>query len=271
MWWVVSVLLVAVLAISLSMSVPLGQRRLQAILRIVQISMAVLLTSIFIVLFGWSGTLLVLITLVAVMAVSHVRPIHFVSTAVYKKFVLASMPWIARQNWLDHFSERTPIGKKIGLETYDELRSVIDNAPFLRHDESSMLDALLVSRDMTARDCMIPIDAIKTISSGEVVGPLLLDELHRSRQTIFVVVDKADKIVGTVHLSHLIEMTHVSSNIKHVMQPNVLRVHPNVPLRQLIDTMVTQNTWLVIVNDGDDIGTITLEALTSTLLGKTNK
>ena len=271
MWWVVCVLLVSILTISLSMAVPLGQRRLQAILRIVQIFTSVLLTGVFIVLFGWWGMLFVLITLVAFMAASHLRPIHFVSTLVYKKYVLASLPWVARHRWLDYFSENTPIGKKIGLETYDELRSVIDNAPFLRHAESKMLDALLESRDMTARDCMIPIDAIKTISSSEVIGPLLLDELHRSHQTIFVVVDKADKIVGTVHLSHLIEMTHVSSNIKHVMQPGVLRVQPNVPLRQLIDTMIIQNTWLCIVNDGDDIGTITLEAVTRTLLGKTNK
>lgn len=269
-WWVVSVLLLCAWAISHALPIPLGQRRVQAIVRFIQTVIAMSVAVLFVLRYSWVGGAIAVAALVAVMVIGRMSFVHAIARSLYTLIVPKAMPWIARQQWLDYVSERTSIGKKMALESYDELESVINNAPFLRPAEAHMLLTTISSRDVTALDCMTPLESIATVSSTDVIGPLLLDELHHTKQTDFAVVDD-QKIIGTVQLDSLIEMSHVSSSIKEVMQHNVLRVGPTTRLKELVDMMISQHAWLCVVHDGRDIGTISLSQITSSLLGKPPK
>jgi Mg2+/Co2+ transporter CorC len=221
--------------------------------------------------YAWLGGGMAVVALIVSMALSRLRIFRSIGRSVYTSSVSNLLPWTAKQQWLDYFSEHIAVGKKIGLETYDELVSVIDNAPFLRHTEVHQLKATITSRDDTARDHMLPLSDVATISSTDVIGPLLLDELHKTHQKDFLVVDDKGTIIGTAQLKNLIEMSRVSSNVGDVMQPHVLRVHPGVKLRELFDTMVTHKAWLAVIRDGEDIGVVSLGEITTTLLGKLPK
>lgn len=267
-WWAACTLLVCILVLSQAMMVPLGQRRLQAIVRFMQIVIVVLLCGIGSWQLGiWQTILLVPLMVLASLAVSHSRPVQMFAGRLYTSYIPKCQPWIARQKWLDIFSERVAIGKKIGLETYDELASVIDNAPFLRHNETKMLQHVLSSRDETVKDHMIPMDTVKKISSSDIIGPLLLDELHKSGHALFAVVDNSGAIVGSVTLDRLVESSHVSPNIKDVMQSDVLRIDPSLSLRQTITTMIKANVMIAIVREGEDIGIVLLKDAIDALLG----
>ena len=270
-WWVVSVLLLCAWAIIQSMPVPLGQRRVLAILRFVQTVVAVAFTILWFSLYSWTGAALSIVALAAALALSRFRYIHSIAQWFYNSYISKLLPWAARHSWLDYFSERTAVGKKIGLETYDELVSVVDNAPFLRKDEAKILKAVIATRDDTAKNHMVPLSSIPTIHKSDIVGPLLLDELHKTNQSDFAVIDDSGSIVGTAQLKHLIEMSRVSSVVGDVMQPHVYRVRPGILLHELVAAMVAHNAWLAIVNDGEDLGVVSLDAILEALLGKPQK
>lgn len=267
-WWVVLVLILMAWAVFQSVLVPFGQRRMQAVVRFLQFFTAILVTLLLVQQFEWLGGLFAVVALIFVMAIARLHIIHAASRGLHESYLTRLLPWISQQQWLDYFTEQVSVGKRIGLETYEELLSVIDNAHFLRSHEQRTIRSVVETRDKTLRDYMTPILSVPKINATDVIGPLLLDELHRSKQTDFAVVDDDGVITGTAQLQELIEMSHVSSSVRAVMHPNVLRMKPNVAISDAVNKMMSNHAWLCVIHDEDDIGVVTLEQLSNTLLGK---
>lgn len=268
-WWAAFAFVLCLLAIGLSVVVPLGQRRIYVGVRLSNMLLIIVLTSLTVSQYGvWVGVLLGTAASVLALFVSQRSYVRHLGSGLYRKHFLQLRTLLAGQKWLDYMGQRGPVGAHIGLESHEELISTIEGARFLDDSERTLLTAAIASHDKRAHEIMRPLDDSVSISSKEIIGPLLLDELHRSKQDIFPITNLEGNIIGAVHISSLIDMSSLSSKISDVAQSSIVRVGPNQRVRTIIETMFEEHVMLCVVHDKQDTGIISMADAVHALLGK---
>lgn len=269
LWWGAVVFICSLLVVSNAISIPLGQRRLQALQRMIQllcaVVLALLISAHYGLFFAIVGTLCV--TAVA-LAISQLGVFQRLGNDLYQKHVRRLVPAIARSHWLDYISEQKSVGRQIGLATHDELASVIHSADFLRAHERTMLEAVLRAPDVKASDVMHTITNTVVVSETDVIGPLLLDELHRSGQQVFPVVNEQGSVKGIVYLSSLIELSAISTTVKQALTSSLVYVDADDSISITIERLIKARAWAAIVRNKEPVGIIVLEDALHALLGK---
>lgn len=268
-WWAAFVFILCLLTITFSVVVPLGQRRIYSVVRMTTVVLLILVASMAVHQYGvWGGIALSIVTCLISLYLSQRAYVRRLSSRVYEAYSVKLRHGLARQKWLDYMGQRGPVGAHIGLASYDELISTIEGAQFLGGAERTLLTAVIASFDKRAHEIMKPIDDSVSISSKEFIGPLLLDELHRSKQDIFPVTNPEGTIIGAVHISSLIDMSSLSSKIADVAQSSIVRVGPKQHVRTIIETMFEEHVMLCVVHDEKDMGIISMADAVHALLGK---
>jgi CBS domain containing-hemolysin-like protein len=119
---------------------------------------------------------------------------------------------------------------------------------------------------------MVPRDKIVTIEKGEFLGPLVLDDLHKTGfKRLSVISDDADHIIGILNLRGLLELdVKRSVTAEKAMEPKVFYVHENQKLDRAMATFLKTHTNLLIVvnKERKTVGLLTFEDLMSSLLGR---
>ncbi len=113
-----------------------------------------------------------------------------------------------------------------------------------------------------------PLKASTTLLENDLIGPKLLDELHRSRQTAFIVLKhKNSKEVAGVLSKNAVEL-HSEGRVKDFMNPEVEYIDRNLPIEDALIRFAHIDGQLIIVNDaeGELVGSITLKDALAALL-----
>jgi len=185
---------------------------------------------------------------------------------------------------LDTF-ERVPLlGSLLRIETYTPHDLKLESLEHLRHLVESPGRVLSPDQQMIIKHgldwhttpvgaVMTPVDDIIRIKRTELLGPLVLDDLHRSGHDRFPVVGKnIDDIVGVLDITQMLDVTGSkrSETVEKVMSYHVLRIESDEPLPAALDMLERSHLHLLLVvdPDGKTVGMVTLADITSSLLGK---
>lgn len=122
---------------------------------------------------------------------------------------------------------------------------------------------------------MTPRRAVHFVSEDEVLGPLLLDELHKTGFSRFPVVRGSGKtnmpqVVGTLYLKDIIEVGQENKGkVKDHMKKGAYFINESCDLHQALDAILThQHHQLVVVNNFEEmVGVITLEDVLEQIIG----
>ncbi len=152
-----------------------------------------------------------------------------------------------------------------------ELAHIITQAGFLSVTEQRHMQAALQLEEMTAGAVMSPLKSRPTVSQHDLVGPLLLHELHETGQTIFPVTERADStiIVGILSITHLLTLEDKTSRkVKQVMDSQFPRLTRQTSLLDCLAALLQEQQSVAVVYDEDmACGLVTLEACWQTILG----
>lgn len=122
--------------------------------------------------------------------------------------------------------------------------------------------------DHVVGDALVPRKKIKSVLASDTVGPILIDELHKSHQAYAVVREKKKgPIVGSIRIDHLgIES---QGKVSDVMDKKVYYLHDKDSLSEALHAFFVTNhpIFMVIDNFEDYIGVITIEDILRRLLG----
>ncbi|HEY5549724.1 MAG TPA: CBS domain-containing protein [Candidatus Saccharimonadales bacterium] len=148
----------------------------------------------------------------------------------------------------------------------------------ISEEELKTARGALSLNDKTVSDIMLPRRKIKWVAAGEAIGPMLMDELHQSRQTRFPVVKEVTKasnpeIVGTLYLKDLLDQLEDKGRISGIMHPGVGYINESQNLRSALDGFLKSGQLLlVVVNNFEEVvGAVTLEdVLQQILVDKVN-
>jgi len=116
-------------------------------------------------------------------------------------------------------------------------------------------------------DFMLPMADAHIVKEKETVGPILIDELHKSGYLIFPVCDRDSEIVATVRLSDLVDLSEESRAIADVASSDLqyLDEEDNV-MRAFESFLQTGATMFIVKADSKNTGVLYLENLVSQLL-----
>lgn len=157
----------------------------------------------------------------------------------------------------------------------DELRHLVDaSTHILSKDERTRIASGLDFDTKTVEQIMTPRSVIETIRQGEILGPLVLDDLHKTGHSRFPVIGQdIDHIVGILHLRDVLTL---DTNRKHTAKAETAmdkRVHyirqdHELP-RVLAAFLSTHHHMFIVINEfRETVGIITLEDTLEALIGR---
>ena len=128
--------------------------------------------------------------------------------------------------------------------------------------------------DKSVSSIMTPRRAIKFVQANDSVGPILVDELHKTGFSRFPVVKDSAKaaspqVVGTLYLNNLIGYDG-SGKVKDLMKHDVYFINEDSSLRQALSAFLkTHHHLLIAVNSFEEmVGVLSLEDVLEQILGK---
>jgi len=129
--------------------------------------------------------------------------------------------------------------------------------------------------DKTVRSVMTPRRKLRLVSAGETVGPMLMDELHKTGHSRFPVVkdstakDANPQIVGTLYLKDIIGYQG-GGKVKELARKDVYYINEDATLRQALAAFLkTHHHLLITVNSFEEIvGVLSMEDVFEQIIGQ---
>lgn len=168
-----------------------------------------------------------------------------------------------------------PLTVHTGLYDTQDLIELIDNQQVQadnRIDQTGLNIAkqALTFGDQLVRDHLMPKRVVKAVKLDEAIGPLLMDDLHKSGHSRFPVYEgKADNIVGVLFMKDLVG-TKSGGHVKDIMRPGAFYVHEEQNLYDALQAILkTRHHLFVVVNSFEEyVGIITMEDVLEQIIGK---
>lgn len=228
--------------------------------------------------FGWVVGLIV----AAVVALEYgaLARLAFVR-GISDKLYLKVEPWLLavshkHSSVIRYVRVFSPESEEITLHSRDELVHVVTEAinHIINEDEKKLILHGLEFPEKEVRDIMTPRSMIDAINRSEVLGPLVLDDLHKKGHSRIPVIEgDVDHMVGVLHLRDVIG---VDSHKKHTakvetaMESRVFYINERQTLDHALKAFIkTHHHLFVVVNEyRETVGLLTLEDVIEALLGK---
>lgn len=138
----------------------------------------------------------------------------------------------------------------------------------LSGEELEIVKRALSFNDHQVSSILTPRQQIKTVLANEIVGPVLIDELHKLDQLFVLVKDKPKgTIIGVLQGQKLGLMS--SGQVSEHMDKTVYYLHESDNLSEALHAFFVTNCPLfVVVNNFEEyVGVVTIEAVLRQLLG----
>lgn len=256
----------------------LGQRedllpRLQTLRRIIEAICLVLAIALTIVIFGWVfGTIIASILSLLVGTIARLRPMVSLAKRFYDPREQPLLDVVSGWQWLDWLRGVTQEGRDTAATSKAELSYIIErSASVLTRDELLRVQAGLSLDTHAVEDIMTPVSVVEVADVHDSLGPLVLDDLHKTGHSRFPVIDgDVHHIVGILYLHDIINLKSAKPTVREAMDPRVHYIHEHQSLEHALHGFLkTHRHLFVVVNDyRETVGVLTLEDVLETLLGK---
>jgi CBS domain containing-hemolysin-like protein len=152
------------------------------------------------------------------------------------------------------------------LELIERQQRQHDNR--LSDEELEIVKRALSFSDYKVHDVLTPRKSVKTVLASDTIGPVLIDDLHKSGQDYALVREKPKgDFVGSLAFQRLSLQT--TGQVKDIMQSTVYYLHENDSLSEgLHGFFVTNYPVFVVLNSFEEyLGILTIENVLKQLLG----
>ena len=156
--------------------------------------------------------------------------------------------------------------------TLEDFVGVVRRTPksVLSGDDRKRIAAVMSFNERTVGELMVPKSKMIFVSSGEMLGPLVLDKLYRSGWTNFPVVDAKERVKGVINTEALnaLEVRKMEKAEKYV-DKKVLYLHERDLLTFAVEEIERTNGYYFLVLDerGGLVGFFTVQMLLDYLIG----
>lgn len=222
------------------------------------------------------GVLIAIIVWLVAGVVGRWRPLRGLSMKLYEQFEPRLLSLLEHAPALGKlFRDDTYVPHDQHFESIEQLLHLVEaSGHVLSDDQREIIKRGINWHTKVVSSIMIPAKDIVSVKHSELIGPLVLDDLHRSGHHIFPVIrGNVDTIVGILDIAKLLEVSVVTRSVtaEKAMSPNVLRIEADETLPVALTMLQKGNQHMLIVVDdeGKTMGVVALADITESLLGKT--
>lgn len=154
------------------------------------------------------------------------------------------------------------------LDLLSRQRGQTDNR--IHEDDLALVERALTFDDTRAADLVQPRKEVHLVDADESIGPLLLDQLHKQKQSSFLVYkDAPENIIGSLAMSDAITAKK-GGRVFDLIRSDLIFVHEDFTARQVLGAFHrTGHQVAVVINNAEEfVGVITLDHLLQSLLGE---
>ena len=137
-------------------------------------------------------------------------------------------------------------------------------------DELRIVENALKFGDITIEEVMTPKSVIGAVKVSDVIGPVLLDKLHKTGFSRFPVYEGSlDNIVGVLYMQDLVKQSKKQKSVSDVMTQKVYFVNENQKLDHALNAFLrTKHHMFIVVNEFQEtVGIITIEDIIEQIIG----
>lgn len=160
------------------------------------------------------------------------------------------------------------------LSSKEELIQLVEASVGVLNDgQKKLISAGLDFDDKRVVDVMTPRDQIDFVKKSEILGPMVLNDLHNMGHSHIPVVDRdIDHVVGVLNAADLLVLSADSKSptVEKVMEKKVHTVAPHDSLAACLNYFLKnkQHIAIVVNRDHETVGLITLTDVLTALVGR---
>jgi len=227
--------------------------------------------------FAWLfGTLIALVVALEYGAIARLSVVAGQSKKIYERVEQRLLGFIEKHPYIFKLLRNVPQQTQDAHRTIDsreELQHLIaQSGAILSMDEKKMIVHGLSFSDQLVSTVMTPRSVIDSIKKSEFLGPLTLDELHKTGHSRLPVFDgDIDHVIGTLHLQSLLALDIKRSvTAEKAMEPRVFYIREDQTLQHALAAFLrTHHHLFIVVNEfRETVGLLTLEDVIEALLGR---
>lgn len=245
--------------------------------RVLEALLIVTMSAFSVAAFGWMlGIIIALFVAVEHGAIARISRIRATFTKLYKKYEPKLFKFVQGYPFLFKYIKIfTPETPETQLHSREELVHLVETSTGVIHDdEKKLLLAGLGFRDKLVKEVMTPRSMIEAINKVELLGPLVLDDLHKKGHSRFPVIETdVDHVVGVLHLRDALTIDTSkkhTSKVETAMDKRVFYIHEDQTLEHALNAFIkTQHHLFIVVNEyRETVGLLTLEDVIEALIGR---
>ena len=226
---------------------------------------------------GWLwGVIIALLVTLEYGAVSRVATLQNMSQKIYEKHEAGLLIFIEKYPTIFKLIRSvTPEWKKeLKLDSREELEQLVaSSSNLLKSDEQKLIIHGLQFPEKQVKDIMTPRGVIDSVSKNELLGPLVLDDLHKTGHSRFPVIDgDIDHVVGILYIQDLltVDSGKRSSTAEKTMLARVFYIREDQTLDHALAAFLrTHHHLFIVINEfRETVGIISLEDVIEALLGR---
>lgn len=241
--------------------------------RIAVAFLLVLASALIIAKTGWLWGVLLAFTLTLLYnRLATIPPLRLLIHRYYMKYETPILKFVDRHRGLIGFFRGvadSPMA--LHVSSREEVEHVIDQLDILTDKERKTIKSTLHFDTKLIKDFMTPRSVMETIGVHELLGPLVLDSLHKTGHKHFPVFEgDIDHMVGMLHIHTLFSLTDKHTRtVREVMEPRVLYIREDQTLSQALTACIKHRRHLlVVINEyRETVGVITIEDAAEQLIG----
>lgn len=245
--------------------------------RITQALLLVVFVALSVATFGWFlGILISVVVALEYGAIARLSIVATRSQKFYEQYETDLLHFVERFGNVFRFvrvaAPKTVQSKQ--LDSREELLHMVDQSgALLSSDEKKVISQSLEFTTRTVQEIMTPRGVIDSISASELLGPLVLDDLHKTGHSRFPVIDgDVDHIVGMLYIQNLLTLGSDKKSVlvEKAMEPRVFYIHEDQTLQHALAAFLrTHHHLFVVVNEfRETVGLISLEDVVEALIGR---
>lgn len=227
--------------------------------------------------FGWLvGLFIGLLVVLGYGAIARIKFIYRISQIIYARIDKALLRFIKKVPFIFKLLRSVSDSDILSVQrinSREELQYLIDRSVnALTNDEKKLIVYGLSFSDKLVDSIMTPRAMIDSIDKSEFLGPLVLDDLHKTGHSRLPVINgDVNHVVGILNLKDLLTLTvKKSMTAEKAMDPKVYYIKADQTLRQALAAFLRTKTHLFIVVDKshETVGLLALEEVIEALIGQ---
>ena len=257
-------------------------RDVMTVQRFIEVLILGCITSLVVCMYGGIlGTLLAVIIIMLYRPATRIGFVHNFVQARYKLYETHILQFVVSRRTIIRVWGRNSSRDVSRPQLYSEAE-LFD----LLHRSESMIDPDVATQlrkniafsTLQVKDHMTPVSKIDVIDAGEILGPLVLDDLHKTGHSRFPVVkgDNSNMIVGLLYLQDVLTIDATkkhTAKVESAMKQPVISIKETSTLPDALNLLVSTHQDMLIVQSADDMtaGVLSMHDILSELTSHVSK